>query len=90
MADINGITLGMAIQAVQSEIQRFEQLLTSETLRDPADVQDLIFAYERTAETLKAAYISDWTEGTSLPTYDELVKEGRHRTQAEVIKFPSE
>ena len=34
MADVDGMTLMMAIQAVNEQIRRFELLLTSETLRE--------------------------------------------------------
>ncbi len=37
MADLDALTLMMAIQAVHAEIARYEQPLESETLRDAAD-----------------------------------------------------
>ena len=75
MAEVDGLTLMMAIQAVNAEIRRYEQLLTSETLRDPEEIQSLIFSYEKTAEELKAAYESEWKEGTNLPPYSELIRQ---------------
>lgn len=88
MADVDGPTLVMAIQAVQSEIRRFEELLSSETLRDPADMQDLVVTFERAAEALKEAYLSEWTVGSNLPAYEKLVDDNRGGISAEVITFP--
>ena len=74
MAEVDGLTLMMAIQAVNAEIRRYEQLLSSETLRDPEEIQSLIFSYEKTADELKTAYESEWKEGSNLPPYDELIR----------------
>lgn len=75
MAEVDGLTLMMAIQAVNAEVRRYEQLLTSETLRDPEEIQSLIFAYEKTAEELRAAYAVEWKEGSNLPKYDDLLRD---------------
>lgn len=88
MADVDGLTLVMAIQAVQSEIRRFEGLLASETLRDPADIEIVVVTFERAAETLKAAYLSEWTPDSNLPAYDRLVDDRHTGISAEVIEFP--
>lgn len=42
MAELDNLTLMMAIQAVQGQIRHFESLLTSQTLRDPEEIQSLI------------------------------------------------
>ena len=64
----------MAIQAVAQEIRRHELLLTSETLRDPEEIQSLIASYEKAAERLREAYEGEWTAGSNLPPYAKLVR----------------
>jgi hypothetical protein len=76
VADVDSLTLMMAIQAVRDQIERFETLLTSETLRDPEKIQSLIFTYEKAARRLKEAYEKDWSEGSNLPPYSDLVPSG--------------
>lgn len=74
MAEIDNITLMMSIQAVNEQIKKYEHLLTSETLRDPEEIQSLILSYEKAAIALKEAYTSEWEEGSNLPAYHVLVK----------------
>lgn len=74
MAEIDNLTLMMAIQAVNEQIKKYETLLTSETLRDPEEIQSLIFTYEKAAEVLRKAYEKAWSEGSNLPEYKDLVK----------------
>ena len=61
------MTLMMAIQAVREELKRYDLLLTSETLRDPEEIQLLILSYEKTLQRLKEAYEAVWSEGSNLP-----------------------
>lgn len=74
MAKVDIITLMMSIQAVNEQIKRYEALLTSETLRDPEEIQALIFSYEKAANVLKNAYEQEWQEGSNLPEYSEIAK----------------
>jgi uncharacterized protein Yka (UPF0111/DUF47 family) len=74
MAEVDIITLMMSIQAVNDQIKKYEALLTSETLRDPEEIQDLIFSYEKAADALKNAYTKEWHEGSNLPKYSEIAK----------------
>jgi hypothetical protein len=71
--ELDGMTLMMAIQAVREEIKRHDLLLTSETLRDPEEIQLLILSYEKTLQRLKEAYEAVWSEGSNLPPYSSLV-----------------
>ena len=73
MAATDALTLMMAIQAVRDQIARYEALLTSETLRDPEEIQSLILSYEKAQERLREAYESEWREGSNLPHYSKLV-----------------
>lgn len=69
MAEVDIITLMMSIQAVYEQIKKYEALLISETLRDPEEIQSLIFSYEKAADALENAYNQDWHEGSNLPKY---------------------
>lgn len=73
MAELDNLTLMMAIQAVQGQIRHFESLLTSQTLRDPEEIQSLILSYEKAAERLREAYEEQWNEGSNLPPYSKIV-----------------
>ncbi len=75
MAEVDLITLMMSIQAVNAQIRKYEELLTSETLKDPEEIQLLVLSYEKAAMALKEAYLNDWREGSNLPEYSALVKE---------------
>lgn len=72
MTDISIGTLMMSIQAVKKEITRLEELLTSETLSDGADIQDLLLSFEDTAEELKSLYIEKQKFTSNYPDYNEL------------------
>lgn len=74
MAEVDNITMLAAIQAVHAEIRRYEHLLTSETLRDREEIEDLVFSYEKAAESLRESYEKAWKPGTNLPAYDEFMK----------------
>ena len=74
MADIGGATLMMAIQAVHRQIRHYEDLLESETLRDPQEIQSLILSYEAAARELKVAYRQEREGGSNLPEYEALVR----------------
>lgn len=74
MPEVDNITLMMSIQAVNEQIKKYEELLTSETLRDPEEIQSLVFSYEKAAEVLKDVYVSNWSPGSNLPEYSSLVK----------------
>lgn len=66
-------TLMISIQSVQKQIEYFEGLLESETVRDKAEIQELLLTYDQAAEELKKAYISKRLEGSNFPEYEELV-----------------
>jgi hypothetical protein len=74
MAEVDIITLMMSIQAVNEQIKKYEALLTSETLRDPEEIQSLIMSYEKALVALKNAYMTEWHEGSNLPKYFDLLK----------------
>jgi hypothetical protein len=73
MAELDGMTLMMAIQAVRDQIARYESLLDSETLRDRDEIELLILSYQKTQTRLREAYERDWTPTSNLPAYSKLV-----------------
>ncbi|GAA6168246.1 hypothetical protein [Sessilibacter corallicola] len=73
MPDLTLQTLMISIQSVQKQIEYFEGLMESETIRDKAEIQELLLTYDQAAEELKQAYISKRSEGSNFPAYDELV-----------------
>lgn len=76
MADISLSAISVCILAVDDMIVKFEDLLASGTEDNPADLQDLIFSYEKIALELKQAYKKDWKPTSNFPSYEELM-EGR-------------
>lgn len=74
MANVGISTLMCAIQALNGKIKELEKLLMSETLRDHADIQDLIFSYERALNELKKAYLEELPSVDNYPSYAELIK----------------
>lgn len=68
-------TITICIQAVQKQIEYFEGLLESQTLKDKAEIQELLLSYDQAAENLKEAHIAKRTTGSNHPEYEALVKE---------------
>ncbi len=73
MVDLALSTLLVSIQSVKKQIDYFEGLLQSETVRDKAEIQELLLTYDQAAEDLKQAYISKRSAGSNYPEYEELV-----------------
>lgn len=73
MAELDGISLMMAVQAVHAELVRYETLLTSETLRDREEIQSLVSSYEKALARLREAYESEQAAVSNLPPYSKLV-----------------
>jgi hypothetical protein len=67
MADIDNDTLLVALQAVYESIKRYEQLLTSETLRDPENITELLITYDEALKVLKGIYQEQINAGANLP-----------------------
>lgn len=65
-------TVFMSLQAVKKEIANLEHLLTSETLSDGADIQDLLFAYEDAERELRDIYKQQQKFTANYPDYDSL------------------
>lgn len=70
MAELDGRTLAMAIQAVAAEIRRLRALPDEKTV--PGDAL-LLVDYETAAEALEAAYAQETARATNLPPHAQLV-----------------
>jgi len=75
MADVDGTTLMMAIQAVDEVIGRLTEATADEDAADPND-QMALLDYQRAARRLEAAYATLSETELDLPPYDELVNNG--------------
>ena len=74
MADIDGQTLLMAVQAVQAQIHSLEaQIDQAGEDDDVSDQEDLLMGYMRAADTLRVAYEAEELTSSNLPPYDRLV-----------------
>lgn len=73
MVDLALPTILVSIQSVQKQIEYFEGLWESETVRDKAEIQELLLAYDQAAGDLKQAYKSTRPEGSNFPEYEGLV-----------------
>jgi hypothetical protein len=72
MAHVDGMTLMMAIQAVDEVIGRLTEATEDEASADPND-QTLLMDYRRAARRLADAYSKVCEVELDLPPYDELV-----------------
>lgn len=73
MVDLDDCTLMICIQSVHERIKYLKSLLTSETLRDHEDIEELIFSYNQAAAELKREYLKLWDETSNMPSYEELL-----------------
>ncbi len=74
MVELNLSTILVSIQSVQKQIEYFEGLLESETVRDKGEIQELLLTYDQAAENLKEMYTSMRHTTNSFPAYEELLK----------------
>ena len=72
MTDVDGVTLMMAIQAVDEVMGRLTEATADEGCADPDD-QTMLMDYRRAARRLEAAYDKACQVELDLPPYGELV-----------------
>lgn len=75
MVELSLATLMVSIQAVAKQIEHFEGLLSSETVRDKAEIQELLLSLDNAAEELKQVYESRRKTGSNFPAYEKLVQQ---------------
>jgi len=74
MADLDKDTLMVALQAVFESLNKFEQLLKSETLSDPENISELLFTYDEAYKVLCSVYLEEISKGTDLPSLEATIK----------------
>ena len=75
MVELSLATLMVSIQAVAKQIEYFEGLLSSETVRDKAEIQELLLSLDNAAEELKQVYENRRQAGSNFPAYEKLVQQ---------------
>lgn len=74
MAQVDGQTLLMAVQAVQTQIRLLsEELDRAGEDDDLTDQEDLLAGYMRAADALRVAYEAEELVSSNLPPYDLLI-----------------
>ncbi len=66
-------TLMVAIQCVNAEINRLDQLLNNDDADNPEELEQLLLSFDLAASDLKNAYESALEQYGALPAYDELI-----------------
>jgi hypothetical protein len=75
MANVDGQTLLMAVQAVQAQIHALEaQIDQADEDGDISDQEDLLMGYMQAADALRLAYEAEELVSSNLPPYDMLVR----------------
>ena len=75
MPEINGSTLMMAIQAVDSKISEISKQLETENGPEASEKELLLLSYEKALEALKIGYEEAIKTSSNLPPYEKLVNE---------------
>lgn len=74
MANVDGQTLLMAVQAVQAQIRFLEvQIDHANEDDDIGGQEDLLMGYSKAAEALRLAYEAEELSSSNLPPYDMLI-----------------
>lgn len=74
MANVDGQTLLMAVQAVQAQIRFLEvQIDNASEDDDISDQEDLLMGYSKAADALRLAYEAEELSSSNLPPYDMLI-----------------
>jgi hypothetical protein len=74
MANIDGLTLGMAIQAMDFQIRTLEKQVDETDGPDAVDLEDLLMRYMTAAEVLRRGYEEECAVLSNLPPYERLVR----------------
>ena len=73
MPNIDNDTLLVSIQSVYQSIKRYESLLSSETLKDPENIEELLLSYDEALEVLKSCYEEQLELGVNLPPLESIL-----------------
>lgn len=75
MPEISGITLMMAIQAVDSKINEIVKQLETDDSPEAGEMELLLLSYEKALSALRAGYAEALKTSGNLPPYEQLVRE---------------
>lgn len=75
MPEISGITLMMAIQAVDSKINEIVKQLETDDSPEAGEMELLLLSYEKALSALRAGYEDALKTSGNLPPYEQLVRE---------------
>ena len=75
MANIDGLTLGMAVQAMDYQIRALAKQVDETEGPEGADLEDLLLRYMTAAEVLRRGYEEERAVLSNLPPYERLVPE---------------
>ena len=73
MPNIDNDTLLVSLQSVYESVNRYEQLLKSETLRDPENITELLISYDEALRVLKSVYQEQVANGANLPPLNAVI-----------------
>jgi hypothetical protein len=73
MPYIDNDTLFIALESVNESVNRYEQLLKSETLKDPENITELLIYYDDALRVLKSVYQEQVDGGANLPPLNKII-----------------
>ena len=74
MAQVSGITLIMAVQAVDAAIGQLTAEVAAEDGEELPDMQELLLSYYKAASELEEAYKEEQAKASNLPAYEKLIR----------------
>lgn len=78
MANVDGQTLLMAVQAVQAQLRSLDvEIDQADEDDDVSDQEDLLMGYTQAADALRVAYETEELMTSNLPPYDLLLSSAR-------------
>ena len=74
MPNIDNDTLLVALQSVYESVNRYEQLLKSETLKDLENITELLISYDEALALIKSVYQEQVDTGANLPPMNAIIR----------------
>ena len=75
MAEIDGVTLRMAIQAVDAMINGLAKQLEADDSPEAGELELRLVKYEKALGKLKVGYEEEQKHSSNLPPFEELIKD---------------
>lgn len=76
MANVDVMTLMMAIQAVDAKIISLVDMLENNDSPEAGELEALLLSYEKAAMKLKTAYEEKLKTASNFPPYEQLIVDG--------------